>query len=212
MHVSALRRPVLPLALAAALLTALLVLVPALGAYAHDELVGSDPADGSTVEALPEELTLTFNAALIDSEGGTAVVVTDASGTSVTDGAPEIDGAILTQRLTADAATAGEYQVLWQVVSSDGHPTEGQFTFTVATGTAAEATSSPAPQETTTAPSPTETAADVGEPDMSAGFSLSVPWIVAGAVVLLIAVFLVGVLAVRRRRSSGSDSDSSAER
>ncbi|GAB3598678.1 copper resistance CopC family protein [Microbacterium tumbae] len=210
MSATALRRPSAPLVLAAALLTAALVLIPAARASAHDSLVSSDPAADSAIETLPEELTLTFSAALIDAPGGTAVVVTDAEGASLTDGPPEINGAIVTQKLRTDGAPAGVYTVLWQVVSSDGHPTEGDFAFTVATGSTASPSPSPAESEET-APTPEADASAVptaDDPNMTAGFSLSVPWLIAGAVVLLIAVFLVIVYtarAGRKGRDAGSD-------
>ncbi|WP_243226057.1 copper resistance CopC family protein [Microbacterium sp. CIAB417] len=217
MHASALRRPVLPIAIAAALLTALLVLVPTGRAAAHDELVSSDPAPGSTVETLPEELTLTFSAALIASEGGTAVVVTDAEGNDVADGAPEIDGAVVIQKLSPDAAIAGEYTVLWQVVSSDGHPTDGEFTFTVASGSTPTTTPStaPAPEETateaTTTASPEATTTPAPDEEDSSAASVWI-WVLSIAGVL-IAAGIVTWLVLRSRRGAGdSDSDAPAER
>ena len=203
------------MALAAALLTALLILVPVSRASAHDELIASDPAVDATVETLPEELSLTFSAALIDAPEGTAVVVTDAAGNTVSDGAAEINGAILTQPLVTDAAVAGEYRVQWQVVSSDGHPTEGEFSFTVATGAAAstaEPTSQPTTEESA-APGAVETTAPaVDDPNNQAQVSISPAWMIGAAVVLLIAIFLAVVLLAKRRRSApDSDSDSAAE-
>jgi methionine-rich copper-binding protein CopC len=197
----------LPLAIAAALLTAFLILAPAPTASAHDDLVSSDPAFDSEVQTLPEQLTLTFSAALINAPDATAVVVTDAEGRSVTTGAPQLNGAVLTQPLSTDAAIAGEYQVVWQIVSSDGHPTDGEFSFRVANASA------PAPTETTAA----ETAAPetaqpsappAEEPNMESEFSLSLPWIIGGAVVLVIAAFLIGVFITRRRRGTATSSDS----
>ncbi|WP_307357296.1 copper resistance CopC family protein [Microbacterium murale] len=209
------RRSPAPIALAATLLLAFLMLFAwPQPAAAHDSLVDSDPAADSTVETLPTELTLTFSAALIGGDGSTEVVVTDAEGNDVADGEPTLDGAMVVQPLVSEAP-AGDYHVIWKVVSSDGHPTSGEFGFSVSTGTAGEAP--PAAEETT---APTEaattepTAPNVAEdPDMASGFSISIPWLIGAAVVLIIAAFIV-FMVVRSRRGSAShaDSDDPAER
>lgn len=203
------------IALAATLLTAFLLLFAwPQSAAAHDSLIDSNPAADSTNETLPDELTLTFSAALISGEGSTAVVVRDAEGNSIAEGEPTLDGAMVIQPLAAEAA-AGEYTVLWQVVSSDGHPTDGEFSFTLtadAAGTtppSAEPTT--APDDASAAPSAAPTAAE--DPNMASGFSLSTPWIIGAAVVLLIVAFIVFMI-VRSRRGSAppSDSDTPLER
>ncbi|PRA80123.1 copper resistance CopC family protein, partial [Microbacterium sp. MYb66] len=142
MKTIALRHSATPIALAAALLAAFLVLFAPLSASAHDALVSSSPAADESVETVPTELTLTFSAKLIDGEGATEVVVTAPDGTSVTDGAAAVEGAIVTQPLQG-AGPAGEYHVIWKVVSSDGHPTSGEYSFTVTVGDDGSATSAP---------------------------------------------------------------------
>ena len=223
--------PATPIALAAALLTAFLVLVSPLAASAHDSLISSSPEAGSTVDTLPSELTLAFSAKLIDGEGATEVVVTDASGASVTDGPATVDGAIVTQPLAAQAA-AGTYDVTWKVVSSDGHPTSEQFSFTVATSTVVEptapestATAEPTPPAQTAAPAPTasDAAADTAAPAAPEESSASPAWIwilaIAGIVILVVAAVIAFALKGRRASSSehspdpsGRDSDAPAER
>ncbi|MGO2746014.1 copper resistance CopC family protein [Microbacterium sp.] len=208
------RRPTAPLALAVTLLAAFIFLFAwPQPASAHDSLVESNPAADSSVQTLPTELTLTFSAALIDGDGSTEIAVTDAAGASVTDGPAVVDGATVTQPLASEA-DAGEYHVLWKVVSSDGHPTSGEFGFTVTTSTL----SSPEPQasptaDETTAPAPAETATAVPaeDPNMESGASFSPGWLIAGAVVLLIVVFLLIVL-LRRRKPAEPGSDTPAER
>lgn len=177
-------------------------------AFAHDELIGSSPAAGSEVDALPAEITLTFSGVLIDGAGTTQIVVTDASGADITGGDPVLDGTKVTQPLAASAAP-GLVTVVWRVVSSDGHPVSDQFTFTVAGGSGASpeasasasslaATSSAAVAPTGTAPSPTESAPadDAGD----GGLSPAV-WIGAGVAIFaaLIAVFTATSAAKRRR-------------
>lgn len=204
-------RSTAPLALAATLLAAFVLLFAwPQPATAHDALVESSPAADSTVETLPGELTLTFSAALIGGDGSTEIVVTDAAGESVTDGAAELDGAMVTQPLVAEA-DAGQYQVLWKVVSSDGHPTSGEFAFTVATSTLPTEPSA-APTETVVpTPDETQTAAPAEDPNMESIASFSPGWLIGGAIVLLVVAILLFLL-LRRRGPRDSESDTPAER
>lgn len=216
MQTTARRFPVVPVALAATLLAAFLVLFSPLAASAHDALVSSSPEADSTVETLPSELTLTFSAKLITGDGATEVVVTDADGNSVTDGEPTVDGAIVTQPLQAEAA-AGEYHVIWKVVSSDGHPTSDEFFFTVTTGsvatptatpTTAPATVAPAPEETTTPDATTTPAPDA---DASSGASAWI-WALSIGGIAVIAALMVWFTMRARKNGSATDSDPSTER
>lgn len=203
-------------AVAAALLSVLLWATPA---FAHDELLSTDPASGAVVQASPEQVTLTFSGELIAQEGATAVEVTDASGASLVDGEPVIQTNVVTQALAGQAS--GEVRVLWKVVSSDGHPISGEFAFTV---------DAPAPASTAT---PTETAAPTDEPtataeptatpapsptDSESGIDAGIPWAI-GAVLVLGAAGAVAYLLISRRRrenalakASDPDSDTPSER
>ncbi|MDR7113329.1 methionine-rich copper-binding protein CopC [Microbacterium trichothecenolyticum] len=183
----------------AALLVALgVVLATASPAHAHDELLGSDPAQGSTLDALPAQLTLTFSAEIADDAGASVVEVTDASGTALADGTPTVQDNVLTQPLTGEAS--GAVTVLWKVVSSDGHPISGEFSFTVA--------GAPTPTESAT-PTPTETAAPTAsaeptptvtsEPAASEG-ATALPWIIAGVLALALIAAVVYLLVSRSRR------------
>lgn len=209
------RRSPAPIALASTLLVAFVLLFAwPQPAAAHDALIDSDPAADSTVDTMPAELTLTFSAALIGGEGATEVVVMDAEGKNVAEGEPELDGAMVTQPL-ASAAAAGQYHVIWKVVSSDGHPTSGEFEFAVSSATAGD---TPATAEPTTPPDEASTSEPTAppvaeDPNMTSGFSISAPWLIGGAVVLLIAAFLILML-VRSRRGSTppTGSDDPAER
>lgn len=109
-----------------AVLAALMVLAPGV-VSAHDELIGSLPEDGEDVVA-PEEVRLTFSGQIADI--GLAVQVTDESGRDVTEGEPVVDGTDVVQALVADLAP-GDYEVVWRVTSSDGHPISGDLDFEV---------------------------------------------------------------------------------
>lgn len=211
MKTTARRFPFTPLALAATLLTAFLVLFAPLSASAHDTLVASSPEVDGTVETLPGELTLTFSNKLIDGDGATEVVVTDPTGTNVVEGPAVLNGAVVTQPLSSQAP-AGLYHVVWKIVSSDGHPTSGEFSFTVSTGTTAapeESTAEPS-DEPTTAPSTADTEAqgDVSGDPGSEGDAVG-PWLLGIVGGLVVIGVIVAVLSRRTRapkgRGAGSD-------
>ncbi|MFJ4996570.1 copper resistance protein CopC [Microbacterium sp. NPDC088619] len=219
MKTTARRLPTAPVALAASLLTAFLVLFAPLSASAHDSLLASSPEAESTVDTLPTELTLTFSAKLIDETGATEVVVTDPSGNSVIEGAATVEGAIVTQQLAAEAP-AGAYHVIWKVVSSDGHPTSGEFDFTVANSTEAAPTEEPSaePTETATvAPAPSATAGPgtdatpAPESDDSSA-STTLIWVLAIAGALVIIAIVVWLVIRGRRDRASTDSDLPSER
>lgn len=216
MKTKALRHPAAPIALAATLLAALLVLFSPLSASAHDALVSSSPAADESVETVPDVLTLTFSAKLIDGEGATEVVVTDPAGNPVTEGAATVDGAIATQPLSG-SGPAGVYHVIWKVVSSDGHPTSGEYSFTVTVGDDAAATDEPSAAPTTAAPTAEQTAgpAVTSTPAPDAGDSDGGPaavWIVSILAVLVVAGVVVWIVMSRRRGGSSTDSDAPSER
>ena len=210
MKTTARRRSVRPIALAASLLTGMLVLFAPLSASAHDVLLSSSPEADSTVETLPGELTLTFSNKLIDGDGATEILVTDAAGTAVSTGPATVNGAIVTQPLV-DQAEAGPYRVVWKIVSSDGHPTSGEFSFTVSTSTVAETPSSTPTPEATVMP---ETVEPSAVPSQAPSEADAVgPWLLAIVGVLVVIGVIVALLSRRGRRGTagvrGTDDGSS---
>ena len=173
-----LRRFLLILALAA------FPLALAAPAQAHDVLESSDPANGSSVPAVPSQIGLTFDHTPMGI--GSVVQVQDANGTDQADGAVTIVDNHVTQAVKA-GAPAGKYTVTWRVASSDGHPIEGTFTFTAGAG------------NSSAAPSAAAAAAGSGGPPTGV--------IIAGgaAAVLVIVLAVVAVLVRRRLRSPESD-------
>lgn len=215
--VIALTRPLRRLTALAAAVGALLLLslAAASPAAAHDTLAASDPAADSSVETLPSELTLTFSAELIDAgENGTVVEVLSPSGTDVTSGPAAVDGAIVTVPL-AEGAEAGAYTVNWRVVSSDGHPTDGTFAFTVTTPSTPSAMPEPTrtPDASTPADEPAATSTPVATEDPAEGtpadgdsLARNLPWIIGGILLAAALGALVAVLIARARRG-GPDGD-----
>ncbi len=144
-------------AAAAALLLTLAGLTVAAPASAHDELISSSPAADATLEALagparPHVQRRARHGCGCDRASGDGCRRHVARRAAIR----WSTGTIVTQALTG--AASGVVTVLWKVVSSDGHPISGQYTFTV--------TAPPTPTPTAT---PTATAHDVAHRDADRG-------------------------------------------
>ncbi|HEX2578592.1 MAG TPA: copper resistance protein CopC [Aquihabitans sp.] len=112
-----------------ALLAALaLALVPAGPASAHAELSTSDPADGSVVDVAPSEVTIRFTEGVSVRPDGVRVL--DGDGDRVDAGTATASGDTVVAPLDG-ALPDGGYVVAWRIVSADGHPVRGAFTFSV---------------------------------------------------------------------------------
>lgn len=99
--------------------TAALSGVSAVPVAAHDELTGSTSENGAVLGTAPEQIQLRFSGEPMDL--GSQIQVTDFTGTSVTEGNLEINGTQVVQPLTDTGTEEKTYQVIWRVVSSDGH-------------------------------------------------------------------------------------------
>ncbi|MFD4403724.1 copper resistance protein CopC [Nocardia sp. NPDC058499] len=131
-----------------ALVTALLWLLlgPIAGtAGAHSTVVGSDPADGATVDTGPARVTVSFNEPLQPNFPAMTVVGPDGNLWSKSD--PVVEGRDLSVAV-GELGPAGVYRVAFRVTSADGHVVDGERTFTLTTagqgtpGPAADAQSS----------------------------------------------------------------------
>jgi methionine-rich copper-binding protein CopC len=190
-------------------LTVALATLTAAPASAHDRILSSDPADGAQLATPPTAITLTFNTEPLPVEP--QVVVSDSAGTVVTQGAPTIEGSTATLALDPAVALGGDtYTVAWRVVSSDGHPIEGTFTFTVAAQPEAPVSEEPTtedatPEETAAEDATTDAAEESPAPqttdaatDAEDGGSSVLP-VLVGLGALVVAAAVVVVLVVRRR-------------
>ncbi|MDV8147506.1 copper resistance protein CopC [Arthrobacter sp. B10-11] len=200
-------------ALIGALFFTAAVLTAAAPASAHDAAESSSPAQGATVAAPPETVSVTFNKAPLAL--GSQFQVKDVAGTNWAEGPVEIVDNVASQKLRT-GAPAGEFTVLWRVVSSDSHPIEGTFTFTAtaaAAGGPAQSSStqsSSTPGSTTTAgqvptagtAQPGTPAAPEQAPDASEPFPWSLVLFAGTALGILVAL---GVLAKRNLKSTDSE-------
>ncbi|WP_165570539.1 copper resistance protein CopC [Aeromicrobium sp. IC_218] len=126
-------------------LTAVLVAVGAGPASAHASLLSTDPADGTTVEAVPEQVTLTFNEN-IGNPAYVAITAPDGEQLELAD-VKAVDHTVTAT--VEPSGLRGVHEMSYRVVSADGHPVKGTVVFTTTTGDTVDpvATSADASQE-----------------------------------------------------------------
>ena len=115
------------LLLVAALATALVL--PS-SAFAHAVLTAASPEATGTVSAAPAQVALTYSEPV---EPRFAIIsVTDAGGRQRVAGVPRRSPANADQVIVpVQRVPQGWYLVYWRVISADGHPVRGAFTFAV---------------------------------------------------------------------------------
>ena len=122
------RRAALTAILTTALTAVLMLLVSAAPASAHSQLVSSTPANGTRLAHAPQQVTLEFTEGINLIPG--ALQLLDNRGNKVTTPAPTAQGSTITWPMPANLG-AGAYIVNWRIISADGHPVSGAFSFGV---------------------------------------------------------------------------------
>ncbi|MBD8061467.1 copper resistance CopC/CopD family protein [Oceanitalea stevensii] len=125
MTVPLLRRTVL--ALVATVAGVLLTLASAAPATGHATLLGTAPADGDVLTTPPAVVTLTFNEPVQADDDGVRLL--DAAGDPLPAPVRAVDDTV--ELTVPPDLPEGSYIVDWSVVSTDGHPVGGAFTFSV---------------------------------------------------------------------------------
>ena len=165
---------------AVALLVVLASLVLPATAWGHAALVRTVPSAAGIVNGSPPEVVLTFSEPV--EPRFAAVSISDAAGDQVTAGPPRRKaGDPTTIVVPLKPLEEGWYLVYWRVISVDGHPVRGAFTFAVGPN------AGPAPQFQV--PSISETAAT---PRLVAA-----RWIVLLAAMAAIGLFVLRMLIAR---------------
>ncbi|WP_311214607.1 MULTISPECIES: copper resistance protein CopC [unclassified Arthrobacter] len=189
--------------LLAVLLCLGLALVGAPSASAHDVLASSTPGTNERLPEAPSSVALRFSAPLL--KIGHEIRVVDAASKNWVQSEPVLARETLTQPLAADLPP-GEYQVRWRVVSSDGHPINGSYSFLV--GADAKLGSVPAPGAASGPADPViQTEADAAAASNNPAIALP-GWLVAagiGAAAGLGLYLLWGFILRGRRAASNSD-------
>ncbi|MGC0368823.1 copper resistance CopC family protein [Microbacterium sp. SLBN-111] len=171
-------------------------------ASAHDSLVSATPAADATVSAAAD-VTLTFSANLLGADGGNEVIVVGPDARHYETDCTALAGPALTTPV--ELGPAGDYQVTWRAVSSDGHPVSGTYRFTyapaagapVATGSAASPCASVASQQA-------EAALDATAP-AAAPSGLVIGLSVGGLAVIVVGVVVVLLVRPRRKDDAGDE-------
>jgi copper transport protein len=173
--VSRRRRSLLVVTAAAAAALAL----PA-SAFAHAALLRTSPSASVTLSKPPDRVTLTYSEPV---EPRFAIVsVTDAGGHQVTTGPPTRSPTHADQLVQPiKRVPEGWYLVFWRVISVDGHPVRGAFTFAVGPN--------PGPAPQFVIPSISETAATPG--------LLALRWIVFLTMMTAIGLFVLRAITAR---------------
>jgi copper transport protein len=114
--------------LVCAALAAVFGLLFASPAAAHAELIATNPVHGAQLADAPDAIEMTFTESVNLLEGGIRLL--DSAGVTVSTPRPVVDGKTVAWSMPADLAD-GSYTVTWKLVSSDGHPIAGAFSFGV---------------------------------------------------------------------------------
>ncbi len=96
-------------------------------AFAHSNFGESTPADGQVVTEPLNEITIQFDGQI---EQGSFIEVTTSSGQAVELQDIIAGDGILTGTI-AEPLPNNDYHVNWSIISADGHPLDGEFSFTV---------------------------------------------------------------------------------
>ncbi|MBZ5793626.1 copper homeostasis periplasmic binding protein CopC [Burkholderia contaminans] len=99
-------------------------------AQAHALPKTQEPAADATLSTAPHAVSIGFSEAL--EPAFSSIAVTDSHGQSVVDGKSSVDAGNRKRMHVALASlSAGTYTVAWIAVASDGHRTQGHYTFTL---------------------------------------------------------------------------------
>ncbi len=114
------------------ILCASILISSPVSASAHGEITRSTPAADSKVVAAPTEVSIEFDGKLqtLQNESINSITVTDNQGQIISDPVSIVDGAKISNRLLLTDIT-GPVSVHYRIVSEDGHPVEGDYSFTV---------------------------------------------------------------------------------
>jgi copper resistance protein C len=118
--------------------------------FAHGQIVTTYPLEGSVSSPTPSQVWIEFDGELqlIEGEVVNTLKVIDSTGLVVSSEEAVIEGARISTQVS-DQSVGGVFTVQYRIVSEDGHPIEGSYTFEASPGF--EATEMIEPVSTTTA-------------------------------------------------------------
>ena len=168
-------------------------------AGAHTKVDKTSPAEGETVTAGEVTLEVSFTDKILDLANSSEIVLKGES-----ESISGVGCISVTERgIKAEAfvGTAGTYKVSWRTVAEDGHPIDGDFSFTVTGSSKAESVTCKdgVTVKTPTATEPTEVTptatptTDSGEPGQIYNYLMG-----GGLVAVVIAIVVI----LRRRKAT----------
>ncbi|RZS37518.1 hypothetical protein EV193_10573 [Herbihabitans rhizosphaerae] len=152
-------------------------------ALAHNTLIGSTPANESTVDTGPQSIELKFDQPVQGGDDLNTVVVRGPNDDRWEGGSVRVSGNVVTMPLR-QLGPAGVYTIGYNIVSNDGHAVRGQVKFTLSKPGGGAPAAPDAGKPESSAPSG-QAQPDSGAADGDSGGGAPV-WVwIAGAVVLL---------------------------
>ena len=106
-----------------------LLVISATSSWAHAELVKTTPSASASLDAPPERVVLEFDDSVRIPNGGLRVINESSKRLAIP--SPVSSNGGRNQSVILPPLPPGAYVVSWRVVSSDGHPLRGAFTFRV---------------------------------------------------------------------------------
>jgi copper resistance protein C len=103
--------------------------------FAHGQIVTSYPLMDSVSSPTPSQVWIEFDGELqlIEGEVVNTLKVTDSTGLVVSSEEAVIEGAKISTQVS-DQSVGGVFTVQYRIVSEDGHPVEGSYTFEASPG------------------------------------------------------------------------------
>jgi methionine-rich copper-binding protein CopC len=103
--------------------------------FAHGEIVTTYPLRDSTSSPTPTQVWIEFDGELqlIDGEVINTLKVKDSTGLVVSSEEAVIEGSKISTQIS-DQSVGGVFTVEYRIVSEDGHPVEGSYTFQASPG------------------------------------------------------------------------------
>jgi methionine-rich copper-binding protein CopC len=145
-------------------------------ASAHGEIVSTFPEQYTNATPIPTQVWMQFDGNLqtLDGQAINTIEVVDSTGLTVSFGDPIVEGGKISTKLSGQSAP-GVFTVNYRIVSEDGHPVEGSYTFNASPNYADDA--------------PVTTAAPKADSKLSIGGIV---------MIVFLGVFAVGMLVKRK--------------
>lgn len=119
------------------LLLVLAILLVPVSANAHAGVVSTNPTQGQVLTSMPTELSVTFSENLLEltNQEVNTLKLSNFDGPEVELGAVKVDGATLSATVPVIDYPSGTYEMVYRVVSADGHEVSDSLTFSLNTPT-----------------------------------------------------------------------------